>query len=474
MVHNDRALMNDAAVVGPPARRMALLLGAVALIVGIASVDYSTKPYFSLGFLYLFPIMMVGALQNRVQTVVIALGCAFLQERFSYLPPDEQVVRLVFSSAGFVGTGLFVSEVVRNRQMVVRHVAELEEQVRRRKDAEEELHSLIDTSPAAILTIDAAGDIVLANDAARRLLVPDAPSLEGRNIEAYLPSLHAVVLTHPTRVLRTSLQCRGQRAGGEAFLAAVWFSTYRTLAGPRLAAIVVDVSEDLRNREDLSLDHLLTNARVLMSAVAHEVRNLSGAALVVYKNLSRREDLRDNDDFKALSTLIQSLDSIIALELQPATATTASAVELTPVFDELRVLIGAAFAESGMEVEWHVPEVLPLVWADRYALFHVFLNLAKNSQRAMASAPQPRLRVSATAEGRRVTIRFEDTGPGIDSPADLFRPFRSHAGSSGLGLYVSRALVRSFQGDLAYEPRDRGACFAVVLAVTAGSGQGAA
>src|SRR5579871_1875786 len=141
-------------------RRRAALAGAVALIVGIAGVDYLTKPYISLGFLYLFPIMIVGALVDRTGTVVMALVCAVLQEAFSDLPENDSIVRLVLSSAGFVGTGLFVSELVRNRRLAFRHVAELEEQVRRRQDAEEELLSLIDTSPAAILTIDAAGTIL--------------------------------------------------------------------------------------------------------------------------------------------------------------------------------------------------------------------------------------------------------------------------------------------------------------------------
>ena len=42
------------------------------------------------------------------------------------------------------------------------------------------------------------------------------------------------------------MQTRGQREGGEVFLADVFFSTYRTAAGPRLAALLVDASEHLR------------------------------------------------------------------------------------------------------------------------------------------------------------------------------------------------------------------------------------
>jgi len=444
--------------------RTALLVGAFALIAAIAALDFVTKPYFSLGFLYLFPIMIVGGSLRRPQIVLVALGCAFLQEAFSNLPGNEAVVRLVLSSAGFAGTGLFVSELMRNRQIVLTHVVELEEQERLRHAAEQELQFLVETSPAAILTIDARGQILLANEAAHRLLDVESPSLFGRSIGSFVPSLQTIVQTHSSRVFRTMLQCRGQREDGEGFLAGVWFSTYTTASGPRLAAIVVDLSDDLRTREDLSLEHLLKNARILMSAVAHEIRNLCSAALVVHKNLSQMKELQQNDDFIALSTLIQSLETVLSLELQPSMPR-ASAVELTSVFDEVRVLIDAAFSESQMDVIWQIPETLPLVRAERYGLIQVFLNLAKNSQRAMQATPVKQLRVSAVDQGQTVTIRFEDTGTGVERPERLFHPFQPGARSTGLGLYVSLAIVRNAGGDLIYEPRPRGACFAIVLGV---------
>ena len=114
-------------------------------------------------------------------------------------------------------------------------------------------------------------------------------------------------------------------------------------------------------------------------------------------------------------------------------------------------------------MQWDVQESLPLVWADRYGLIQVFLNLAKNSRRAMASTGKKRLRIVTREEEGTVTIRFEDTGTGIASPENLFRPFQRGAESSGLGLYVSRAIMRSFGGELSYEPRSEGCCFAAVL-----------
>src|ERR1700685_2020321 len=434
-----------------PANRRRLISLAGLLIAAIAAVDWATKPFISLGFLYLFPIMILGGFLSRTQLVGVALVCAVLQEAFSNLPENEAVIRLLFSSAGFVGTGMFISEMIRNRRITMTHVEELEGQMKLREDAEAQVRSLIESSPAAIVTIDSAGNVLLANEAAQHLFAPEGKPLQGQEINSYLPALQTVLKTQQTRVFRTTLQCTGKRTDGEVFLAGVWFSTYRTISGLRLAAIIVDLSEDLRNREDLSLDHLLKNTRILMSAVAHEIRNVSGAVLVVHKNLSRLESLEDNEDFRALGGLLQSLERLSSLELGSAAAQNGEAVELTSVLSEFRIVIENTYHESNIQVRWDVPSRLPLVWADRYGLLQVFLNLAKNSQRAMTSAEIKQLRISAGEENGKVVIRFEDTGVGIASPEKLFQPFQPGAKSSGLGLYVSRAIMRSFGGDIAYE-----------------------
>jgi two-component system sensor kinase FixL len=455
--------MKDLLSIYAPANRKKLILAAAVLITAIAVVDWATARYISLGFLYLFPIMILGGCLSRPQIVGIALACAVLQELFSNLPESEAVIRLVFSSAGFVGTGLFISELIRNRRITLSHVEQLENEVKLRQDVEEQLRSLVESSPAAIVTIDASGKVLLANEAARQLLTPGGTWLQGQDISSYLPALRTVLTTQSSRSFRTTLQCTGQRNDGEVFLAGIWFSTYNTLSGPRLAAIVVDLSEDLRNREDLSLDYLLKNTRILMSAVAHEIRNLCSAVMVVHKNLTQVKDLDSNEDFRALGSLVQSLGRMSALELGSISAQNGEMVELTSVLDELRILIDDAYQQSNISVEWDLQESLPLVWADRYGLIQVFLNLAKNSQRAMTSRPNKRLRISAGVEKASVVVRMEDSGIGVARPENLFRQFQPGAESSGLGLYVSRAIMRSFGGELKYEPRPEGCCFAVIV-----------
>jgi PAS domain S-box-containing protein len=444
--------------------RKRFLVAAAILIVVIAVIDWQTKPFISIGFLYLFPILLVAGFLPRWQITLVALVCAVLQELFSELPSNEAITRLLMASAGFVGTGLFASEIIRNRQVTLNHLKEVETQIGLRREIEEQLQVLVESSPVAIVTIDSTGVVLLANEASQSLLAPDSAPIVGQAISVFLPALQVAVQTQHSRQFRTELRCSGKRKNGEAFLAAVWFSTYTTVRGPRLAAIIVDLSEDLRDREDLSLDHLLKNTTILMSAIAHEIRNLSGAVLVVHKNLSRLPGLQSNEDFRALGTLIEGLGKLSAMELRPAADQHLDVIEMSSVLDELRVLLEPSYREAGIEVIWRLHDDLPLITAHRYGLAQVFLNLSLNSHRAMETTDKKQLTISSAVDANSVVIRFEDTGVGIPSPDGLFKPFHQGADSTGLGLYVSRAILRSFGGELVFEPRTEGCCFAVRLA----------
>jgi C4-dicarboxylate-specific signal transduction histidine kinase len=96
-------------------------------------------------------------------------------------------------------------------------------------------------------------------------------------------------------------------------------------------------------------------------------------------------------------------------------------------------------------------------------VIQVFLNLVKNSLRAMEDSSDRRLMVEASSDGELFVVRIHDTGPGITNPQDLFRPFQQGAAASGLGLYVSQAIMRNFGGDLVFEPRDQGCCFVITM-----------
>ena len=148
------------------------------------------------------------------------------------------------------------------------------------------------------------------------------------------------------------MQCRGERANGDVFLANVFFSTYNTAAGPRLAALVVDASEEMRDREETSLQQLMAGSRILVGAVSHEVRNVCGAIGVIYENLARNGGLRGNKDFEALGSLVETLHKIASLELKQGKKwTEAAAIDLAEILDDLRIVLEPFCHEAGIEVD---------------------------------------------------------------------------------------------------------------------------
>lgn len=445
--------------------RWSVLLKAALLIIAIAVADWRADRDVTLGFLYLFPMLMVGSVLKRWQIALVAGICTLLTEWFDSFEwrASAGIPRDILVFAAFLGMGLFVYEVVRSRKAAQKHLDQIEAASEARRAAEEQLQVLVESSPVAIFTAETDGTVLQANDAAHRLFGVSPGALPGRSIRQYLPSLINVPAPEPNGPsFRTVMQGRGMRQDGEAFLADIWFSTYRTSVGPRLAAMVVDTSEDLRNREEYSLHQLLAASRILVGAVSHEVRNVCGAIAVVHQNLARDRSLSQNNDFEALGTLIQTLERIAALELRQ-TPYPAARVDLPAFLEELRIVIEPALRDEAIDVSWELEPTLPPVWADRQSLMQVFLNLINNSRRAMADKPNRELKITAQADRHRISVRVQDSGGGVPHPEHLFRPFQPGAQSTGLGVYLSRALLRSFGGDLRYEADPRGATFVVEL-----------
>jgi two-component system, LuxR family, sensor kinase FixL len=441
--------------------RAALMIGIVALL------DWRVEGNVFFGFLYLFPMLILGSRLPRWQLAIVAAGCTVLAEWLGpgHWQPHPGIPRDIFIFTAYFGTGLFAYESGRNRQLTLEHIKEMEQEVDLRREAEQQLKILIESSPAAILTMDAAGRVLMANQAAHDMLRLEPDSLPGWSIKTFLPPLASVPHgNQSTPSFRTAMQCYGRRHDGEAFLADAWFSSYQTRSGPRLAAMLVDVSEDLRDREEFSLHQLMAGSRLVVGAVAHEIRNLCGAIAVVQANLARNPALSGNEDFQALGSLVEGLEKVATLELRQSSGSEQLAsVDLKAVLDELRIVTEVPLRESDVLIHFELPADLPRVWADRHNLLQILLNLIKNSQRAVQDEGRKEITIRVAEENGRVVVRVYDTGPGVAAPERLFQPFQRGAEASGLGLYVSRAFARAFDGDLRYESEAGSWCFALDL-----------
>jgi len=187
------------------------------------------------------------------------------------------------------------------------------------------------------------------------------------------------------------------------------------------------------------------------------------AIALVHENLARSGELKENKDFETLGTLVLALERIAAMDLRQS-ASHAAGVEIQPPARRVayRDRVFAArwrSLRSGGEIE----EDLPPVWADRQSLMQVFLNLTKNSERAMED--KERKETDRERPARSIgsgdslpRYRWRGCPPGAALPS-----LPGRAQSTGLGLYLSRAFMRSFKGDVHYEPEIGGSTFVVEL-----------
>jgi two-component system sensor kinase FixL len=253
--------------------RIPVLLASGAIILLVAVADWWTKPFVAFGVLYLFPIMLASGFLSRWVVVLLGAGCAVLSELFSSL--ERSNVRLAFETLALVGCGLFVAELMRNRRLTLA--------------AQERLKALVETSPAAIVTVNERGFVELANQAATDLMAPRDGRLVGSPIAAFLPGLHHALRWEEAPQFRATMQCRGHRGNGESFTADVWFSTYKEGTTPKLAAIIADVTEEAAaagsNSSSEHQERALLNARE-MGVLRYLVQGLANKEIATRMEVS--------------------------------------------------------------------------------------------------------------------------------------------------------------------------------------------
>ena len=128
-------------------------------------------------------------------------------------------------------------------------------------------------------------------------------------------------------------------------------------------------------------------------------------------------------------------------------------LDINEVIHELTLFLRDEAGRRGVSVRTDLVPGLPKVRADRVQIQQVLLNLMTNALDAMADATDhlKELLIGTTAGQTGVTVRVEDSGPGIDGEIEekMFNPFfTTKPGGIGLGLSISRSIVEAHDGRL--------------------------
>ena len=203
-------------------------------------------------------------------------------------------------------------------------------------------------------------------------------------------------------------------------------------------------------------------AGALLADVAHEVNNPLMAIGALAESRLQDKDLatevrEEIDQILKQSRRAGKLLSGLLRFVRPPDGRQ-SAVPVHEVLRGALDLVAHQLAATAVELELTLDPGTPWVVGDPARMEQVFVNLFSNALDAMRHHPGPRrLSVSSALRGGQVGIAVIDSGPGVppEVAEQVFRPFVSTKGKSGtgLGLYISRQIVREMAGDLILAPQ---------------------
>lgn len=143
-------------------------------------------------------------------------------------------------------------------------------------------------------------------------------------------------------------------------------------------------------------------------------------------------------------------------------------VEVNSLAQDVVDLMAERARELGIRLEAKLDSTLSVCAMDREGIHRSLLNIVGNAFDAVEDSEGPCVTVETGIERDTVFLRVVDNGSGIpeDRLRDIFRPFVSTKGSrgTGLGLAVSRKVLREHGGDLTVESLvGRGSTFTLRL-----------
>jgi two-component system sensor kinase FixL len=233
-----------------------------------------------------------------------------------------------------------------------------------------------------------------------------------------------------------------------------------------------DVTDRLRREEDAALaqERLTRVARLatmgeLASGVAHEL-NQPLTAIATYARACDRYLASPQPDFGELREAVREIGAeglragriIHRLRelVRNDTGETRAAIDVNAALEELRALLGADARAYETRLEIDFGAQLPRVEGNAQQLQQVVLNLVRNAFEALVDVAPDNRKVSLTTSQApgTVEIRVTDSGPGIPPAIQdrLFHPFvTTKKNGTGLGLAMSRTIVRSHGGSIGME-----------------------
>ena len=254
-----------------------------------------------------------------------------------------------------------------------------------------------------------------------------------------------------------------------------------SLLGRHTAAVAQAVRNILvyeRERELVtSLNELHQHKNQFFAEISHDLRHplvvVQGISEVLLNGWDMHDDAKKRELVEMVARNARSMSDLLQRDLEVALIESGELSYDMQPFNLAAVIaeVAASFGEAdpGRDIEVHIPEDLPEAFGDKRRQTQILNNLLSNAIKFSPDGTS--VRVEMTAGDEEIEVAVVDGGPGI-APGDRDRVFRrlerlerKEAGT-GLGLYMTHAMVEAQGGRIWVEPAEGGgARFVYTVAV---------
>jgi two-component system sensor kinase FixL len=357
-----------------------------------------------------------------------------------------------------------------------------------------QLRAVLDAAVDAVIVIDSAGRVLLANAATARLFGWDVDALLGRDVSMLMPepdrSAHAGYIerflrTGVPHVIGSGRNVTAMRRDGTCFPARLSIGQVAGVDPPQFVGFIHDLTEQVRETEAARHRHerLMQTTRLatmgeMAAGIAHEVNQpltaISNYAQAAERLLALPEpDLVDSRDAlrEIAAEAHRAAEIIRRLRRMVRSAEDArEATRLPELVEELRVLCMADARAHDTRLRFEVQADPPPVFVHRVQITQLLFNLVRNALESVARDPPGGREVIVSgrrSEAGDCEIAVCDNGPGVapEVRERMFEPFlTTKANGTGLGLPMSQTIAQAHGGSLRHEPADpRGARFILTV-----------
>lgn len=282
-----------------------------------------------------------------------------------------------------------------------------------------------------------------------------------------LPSLCGIIEEQNFEEIKTTLQIRVDNHDTQTFV--MQSSNSKTFNKEYYIVLLDSIQKVIEKKEKEAWINL-------MKVISHELLNSLTPIRSLSQNLHeivQQESLshEDLEDMKqSVSTMLnrsnhlqQFVESYRKLAMLPSPKK--EKVELSILIDDCLQIMAPIFKQYNIEIK-NTISLKRWLEIDKNQMEQVLINLLTNSIYALSEKNEKQITITAEVKERRIFITITDIGNGIEKEIEdkIFLPFfTTRKEGAGIGLTLSKSIVESHGGYLAFQNDDGETSFIICL-----------